>query len=78
MARVVYRRGVSRFILFPPQEMRLLGRTRIRRVNNLEIVRRYSVWAIMGLIWIRMGTDGGLCACSNEPPTSIGCTNFLA
>ena len=59
MARVVYRRGVIRIIVFQPQVMRLLGRPRIRRVNILEIVRRYSVWVRMGLIWIRMGTDGG-------------------
>jgi hypothetical protein len=41
------------------------------------IVRKWDVSAWMGLIWFRIGTDGGLCECGNEDLGSIKCEEIL-
>ena len=41
------------------------------------IFRKWDVWAWTVLIWLRSGTGGVTCECSNEPSGSIKCGSFL-
>jgi hypothetical protein len=41
-----------------PERKRALGRSRCRYVNNIKMDLRKIGW--IGLIWFRIGTDGGV------------------
>jgi hypothetical protein len=41
------------------------------------IVRKWDDGVRTGLSWLRIGTGGGNCECSNEPSGSIKCGEFL-
>jgi hypothetical protein len=39
--------------------------------------RKWNVGVWTGSSWLRIGTGGGTCDCSNEPSGSIKCGEFL-
>jgi hypothetical protein len=54
-------RKVYRMLVGKPEEKRLLGRPRRRWEDNIKMDHRergFGVW--IGLIWLRIGTDGWL------------------
>jgi hypothetical protein len=50
----------------------LYGRITLRR-----IFRKLDVGVWNGSSWLRIGTSGGTCECSNEPWDSIKCGKFI-
>jgi hypothetical protein len=43
----------------------------------LNVSSRYGMEAWPGSIWLRIGIDGGLCKCGNEPLDSTKCREFV-
>jgi hypothetical protein len=70
-----------RVLVGKPEEKRSHARPRHRWKDNnkmnLREVRLVREGAWTGSIWLRIGTDGGLCDCSNGPTGSIKCGVFL-
>jgi hypothetical protein len=61
VARVGERRGAYRALVGKPEGRRPLGRPRLRWEDNIKMDLREVGWrAQTGLIWIRIGTGGGL------------------
>jgi hypothetical protein len=56
------RRGANRALVGKPEGRRPLGRPRRRWEDNIKIDLREVGWgwAWIGLIWLRIGTGGGL------------------
>jgi hypothetical protein len=55
------KRNVYRILLGKPEGKRPLGRPRRRWVDNIKIDLREIGWdGVDGLIWLRIGTSGGL------------------
>jgi hypothetical protein len=57
------KRKAYRILVGKPEEKRPLGRPRCRWVDNIKIDFRETGWDGMdwiGLIWLRLGTSGGL------------------
>jgi hypothetical protein len=55
------RRGAYRILVGRPEGRRLLGRPRRRWENNIKMDLQEVGWgAWTGLIWLRIGTGGGL------------------
>jgi hypothetical protein len=52
------KRNVYRLLVGKPEGKRPLGRSRHKWVNNIKIDLRQIGWT--GLIWLRVGTSGGL------------------
>jgi hypothetical protein len=52
------RRGPYRVMVGKPERRRPLGRPRCRWEDNIKMDRQKVVWN--GLIWLRVGTGGGL------------------
>jgi hypothetical protein len=72
VARIKEKRNVYRLLVGKLEGKIPLGRPRRRWVYNikmdlLKICR--VVWT--GLVWLRIGTSGELCECSNEISSSI-------
>jgi hypothetical protein len=60
-ARLREKRNAYRILVGKPKEKRPLGRPRRRRVDNIKIDFRRIGWdGWIGLIWLRIGTSGGL------------------
>jgi hypothetical protein len=58
---MVIMRNAYRILVGKPEGKRSLGRPRHRWVNNIKIILERQdgvVWA--GLIWLRIGTSGGI------------------
>jgi hypothetical protein len=54
-------RGVSRVLVGRPERQRPLGRPRHRWEDNIKIDVQEVGWGTRtGLIWLRIGTGGGL------------------
>jgi len=61
VARIKERRGAYRVMLGKPEGRRPLGRPRRRCEDNIKMNLQKVVWrAWNGLIWLRVGTGGGL------------------
>ena len=61
-----------------PEGKRPLGRPRSRRKDNIKMdLQEVECGAWTGSIWIRTGTGGGTCECSNELSVSLECGEFL-
>jgi hypothetical protein len=58
VSRMGEKRNAYRILVGKPVGKRPLGRPRRRRVDNINIDLREMVWT--GLIWLRIGTSGGL------------------
>jgi hypothetical protein len=57
------KRNAYRILMRKPEGKRPLGRPRCRWVDNIEMDLRQIGWGGMvwtGLIWLRIGTSGGL------------------
>jgi hypothetical protein len=60
VARVGERRSVNRVLVGKPEGIRPLGRPRHRWKDNIKMNLQELGWgACTGLIWLRIGTDGG-------------------
>jgi hypothetical protein len=61
-----------------PEGRRPLGRPWRRWEDNIKMdLKRSGMGAQTGSIWLRTGTGGDSCECSNEPLSSIKCGEFL-
>jgi hypothetical protein len=61
VARMGERRGAYRALVRKPEGRRPLGRPRLRWEDNIKMDLRELGWgAQTGLIWLRIGTGGGL------------------
>ena len=60
IARVVERIGAYRLLVVTPKGRRPLGRPRNRWDDNIKWIFRKGREALTGLMWLRIGTDGGL------------------
>ena len=61
MAITGERRGVYRVLLGKPEGKRQLGRSRRRWEDNIKMdLQEVGCGAWTGLIWLRIGTGGGL------------------
>jgi len=61
------RRDAYRVLVGKPEEKRPLGRPRHRWEDNIKMDLQEVKWGSwIGLIWLRVGTGGGPCKCSNE------------
>jgi hypothetical protein len=61
VARMEERRGAYRILVGRPEGRRPLGRPRLRWEDNIKTDIQEVGWgAWTGLIWLRIGTDGGL------------------
>jgi hypothetical protein len=61
-----------------PEGKKPLGRPKSRWEDNIKInLREVGCGAWTAFTWLRTGTGGGLCKCSNEPSGSIKCWDFL-
>jgi hypothetical protein len=61
VARMGERRGAYRALVGKPEGRRPLGRPRRRWEDNIKMdLERLDVGAQTGLIWLRIGTGGGL------------------
>jgi hypothetical protein len=61
VARMGKRKGACRALVGKPEGRRPLGRPRRRWEDNIKMDLREVGWgAYTGLIWLRVGTDGGL------------------
>ena len=41
------------------------------------IFRTWDVRSWTGLLWLKIGTGGGLCECGNEPSGSVKCREII-
>jgi hypothetical protein len=55
----------------------VLGMSGARRGQAYLIFRKWDVGIWTGSSWLRIGTGGDTCDCSNEPSVSIECGEFL-
>ena len=62
------RKGIYRVVVEKPEGKRIILRW---------IFRKWDVRVWTGTSWLRIGTDGGHCECSNEPSGSVKCGEFL-
>jgi hypothetical protein len=53
-------RGTYRILVGRPEGRRPLGRPRRRWEDNIKMDLQEVGWAWTGLIWLRIGTGGGL------------------
>jgi hypothetical protein len=63
LARMGEKRNICRILVGKPEGMSPLGRPRRRWVDNIKMDLRGIGWDVMGwigLIWLRIGTSGGL------------------
>jgi hypothetical protein len=61
VARIVAKRNAYRILMGKPEGKTSLGRPRCRWVNNIKMELRHTGWVVWtGLIWLRIGTNGGL------------------
>jgi hypothetical protein len=61
VARMGEKRNAYRILVGLPEGKRPLGRPRRRWVDNIKIDLRGIEWLVwIGLIWLRIGTSGGL------------------
>jgi hypothetical protein len=61
VARMGEGRGAYRILVGRPEGRRPLGRPRLRWEDNIKMDLQEVEWgAWSGLIWLRIGTDGGL------------------
>jgi len=67
------RRGTYRILVTRPAGKRYLSRPRCRWEDNNRMDLQEVGWGIgTGLIWLRIGTDGGgPCECGHEPSVSV-------
>jgi hypothetical protein len=56
----VEKRNAYRIFVGKPEEERPLGRPRRRWVDNIKIDLREDGMVLIGLIWLGIGTSGGL------------------
>jgi hypothetical protein len=55
------RRGAYGVLVGKPEERRQLGRSRRRWEDNIKMELREVEWGVQtGLIWLKIGTGGGL------------------
>jgi hypothetical protein len=54
------KRNAYRILVGKPEGKRPLGRPRRRWVNNIEMDLREDEMVWIGLLWLRIGTSGGL------------------
>jgi hypothetical protein len=54
------KRNAYRILVGKPEEMSPLGRPRPRLVDNIKMDLRWDGMVWIGLIWLRIGTSGGL------------------
>jgi hypothetical protein len=54
------KRNAYRILVGKPEGKRPLGRPRRRWVDNIKMNLREIGWVGMGLIWLTIGTSGGL------------------
>jgi hypothetical protein len=60
VARMGAKRNTYRMLLGMPEGKRPLGRPRRRRVDGIKVDLRELGMVWIGLIWLRIGTSGGL------------------
>jgi hypothetical protein len=60
VARVGEKRNAYRILVWTPGGKRPLGRSRRKWVNSVKIDLRQDGMVWTGLIWLRIGTSGGL------------------
>jgi hypothetical protein len=60
VARMGEKRNAYRILVGEPKGKRPLGRPRHRWVGNVKMDFRYDGVVWIGLIWLRIGTSGGL------------------
>jgi hypothetical protein len=61
VARIGEKRNAYRILVGKPEGRRPLGTPRRRWVDNIKMNLREIGWnGIIGLIWLRIGTNGGL------------------
>jgi hypothetical protein len=60
VAQMGAKRNACRILVGKPEGKTPLGRSRHRRVDNMKMDLRYDGVVWTGLIWSRMGTNGGL------------------
>jgi hypothetical protein len=60
VARMGEKRNAYRILVGKPIGNRPLGRPRRRWVNNMKMDLRETGWDGVELIWLRIGTNGGL------------------
>jgi hypothetical protein len=54
------KRNACRILVGKPEGKRLLGRPRRRWVNSIKMDLRQGLMVWFGLIWLKIGTSGGL------------------
>jgi hypothetical protein len=54
------KRNAYRILMGEPKGKKPLGRQRHRWVDNIKMGFRYDGMVWIGLIWLRIGTSGGL------------------
>jgi hypothetical protein len=78
VARMVAKRNAYRILVGKPDGKRPLGRSRRRWMDNIKMdLREIDGMEWIGLIWLRIGTNGGSCEHGNEPTGSIKCWEVL-
>jgi len=71
-------RGTYRVFVGKPEGKRPIRGTMFRWGIILRLIfRKWDMGVWTGLIWLRIGTDGGTCEYSNEPSGSMKCWEFL-
>ena len=69
---------VFRVLVRKPEGKRPLGNPGVdERIILKWTLRKWDGVAWTVLIWLRIGTGVGTCACGNEPSGSIKCGEFL-
>jgi hypothetical protein len=58
VARMETNRNAYRILVGKPEGKRPLGRPRLKLVNNIKMEMGWD--GMIGLIWLRIGTSGGL------------------
>jgi len=72
------RRDVYRVLVGKPEGKRPLGIHRHRWEHNIKMDLQEVRWGSWtGLIWLRIGTGGGPCKCSNELLGSLKWREFF-
>jgi hypothetical protein len=78
VARMREKRNAYRILVGKPEGKRPLRRPRCRWVDNIKMDLRYDGMLWIGLIWLRIGSNGeGSCEHGNEPSGSIKCSEVL-